>query len=105
MHKRKRFPVIRYTLAFLLIILIAGAPIISVVIAGSIANAHGCRLDENGIYPCLINGVDYGRELATMAMMGWLMLATLPFGAMAGFVLLVICVLHFISWRRRATSN
>jgi hypothetical protein len=60
------------------IFLIGAAPIISVAIAGSVANAAGCQLDEGSIHPCLINGADYGDTLYSMGVLGWLMLASIP---------------------------
>ncbi|WP_116137616.1 hypothetical protein [Trinickia diaoshuihuensis] len=62
----------------LLIILVGIAPFISVAIAGAIADAHGCRLDEAGIYPCVVGGHDFGELLATMSMAGWAGLLTIP---------------------------
>jgi hypothetical protein len=82
----KRFPWILYWIVLVLIVLVALAPVGSVVACGLIANAHGCRVDEGSGHPCMINGKDYGQLLYTLGVMGWLMLVTLPAGALA-FVL------------------
>ena len=96
----KRFPWITYGVLLSLILLLAFAPVISVALAGAIAEAHGCTLNEGGAHPCVINGVDYGQTLLTMSMLGWFMLATLPIGAFACLVWAVILVAHLVSRRR-----
>ncbi|HEX8679761.1 MAG TPA: hypothetical protein VF683_07365, partial [Chthoniobacterales bacterium] len=50
----KRFPWITYGVLLSLILLLAFAPVISVAIAGAIAEAHGCTLNEGGAHPCVI---------------------------------------------------
>ncbi|WP_259675340.1 hypothetical protein [Burkholderia pseudomallei] len=57
---------------------IGGAPFIPVIIAGVVASANGCRLDEAGAYPCVMLGHDFGVLLATMGMLGWAGLVTIP---------------------------
>src|SRR5438874_13398220 len=58
---RKRFPWILYWIALVLIVLVAFAPVGSVVACGLIANAHGCQVDEGSVHSCVINGKDYGK--------------------------------------------
>ena len=82
--------------------LFAAAPLISVLIASSIAEAHGCMLDEGSVHPCVINGTDYGETLLTMAVLGWLMMFTLPVGAVALLVWLVVLIVHFVNRSRPA---
>src|SRR5881398_853305 len=94
---RRRFPWILYC-----IVLVALAPVGSVVACGLIANAHGCRVDEGSVHPCMINGKDYGQLLYTLGVMGWLMLVTLPAGALAFALWLIVLVIHRTNWRRRA---
>jgi len=53
---RKRFPWILYWIVLVLIVLVAFAPVGSVVACGLIANAHGCRVDEGSVHSCVING-------------------------------------------------
>ena len=52
----------------------------SVITCGWIANAHGCKVDEGSVHPCIINGKDYGQLLYTLGVLGWLMLALSPLG-------------------------
>jgi len=75
------------------------APIASV--CGVIANANGCKVDEGSMHPCVINGKDYGQMLYTLGVMGWFMLLTLPAGALAFGVWLVVLLLHRAAWRKR----
>jgi len=99
---RKRFAWIPYWIVLALIVLVALAPIGSVITCGWIANAHGCKVDEGSVHPCMINGKDYGQLLYTLGVLGWLMLVTLPVGALAFTIWLIILILHRASWRRRA---
>ncbi len=101
---RKHFPWIAYWLALALILLVALAPIFAVILCGIIANAFGCKVDEGSVHPCLINGKDYGHQLYTLGVSGWFMLATLPLGALAGAIWLVVLILHRSSWRKRQAS-
>jgi hypothetical protein len=103
--RRKRFPWILYGIAFVLIVLVALAPVGSVVACGLIANAHGCRVDEGSVHPCIIDGHDYGQLLYTLGVLGWLMLVTLPGGALALVTWLIVLILHHASWRRRFSAD
>ena len=48
---RRRYPWILYWIVLVLIVLVAFAPVGSVVACGLIANAHGCRVDEGSVHP------------------------------------------------------
>ncbi|PYK34017.1 MAG: hypothetical protein DME54_10255 [Verrucomicrobia bacterium] len=102
---QKRFPWILYWIVLVLIVLVTFAPVGSVVACGLIANAHGCRVDEGSVHPCVINGKDYGQLLYTLGVMGWLMLVTLPAGAFAFVLWLIVLLLHRANWRWRTTPN
>jgi hypothetical protein len=101
---RKRFPWILYWIVLALIGLVTLAPMGSVVACGVIANAHGCRVDEGSVHPCVVNGKDYGPLLYQLGVMGWLMLLTLPAGALAFAVWLIVLVLHRSAWRKRGAD-
>ena len=88
-----------YWIVLVLIVLVALAPVGSVVACGLIANAHGCRVDEGSVHPCMINGKDYGQLLYTLGVMGWLMLVTLPAGALAFVLWLIVLIIHRTNWR------
>ena len=102
--RRKRFPWTLYWIALFLIILVALAPVGSVVACSVIANAHGCRVDEGSIHPCVVNGKDYGPLLYQLGVMGWLMLVTLPAGAVASAGWLIALLLHRSAWQRRTIA-
>lgn len=70
-------------IGYFLIVLVAGAPIISVIVAGAIASWNGCELHEGFRNPCIVNGTDIGDTLYTMGVLGWLMIATIPLGLAA----------------------
>ncbi len=89
-------------IVLVVILCVIAAPIISVVIAGSIADAHGCVLNEGSINPCIVDGKDMGQTLYTMGMMGWLMIATIPAGGVALIIWLVVLVIMLANRRRRA---
>lgn len=98
---QRGFPWPIYVLALAVILVLALSPLISVAIAGWIAESHGCVLNEGDIHPCVVNGTDMGGTLYTMFVLGWFMLATLPLGAIAVLVLLALFVIHLLLWRRR----
>ena len=102
---QKRFPWILYWIVLVLIVLVAFAPVGSVVACGLIANAHGCRVDEGSVHPCMINGKDYGQLLYTLGVLGWLMLATIPLGLVAFVSWLIFLILHRATWRKRAAIS
>ena len=101
----KRFPVAWYAVVLVLVLLFAAAPIISVLVSSAIAEAHGCVLNEGGANPCVINGKDYGETLVTMFLLGWLMFLTLPAGALAFLLWLVVLIVHWVARSRRAHAT
>ena len=102
--KTKRFPWAIYWLVLALIGVVAFAPVGSVAACGIIAHANGCRVDEGSVHPCMIKGKDWGQLLYTLGVLGWLMLATLPAGALAFAVWLVVLLLHRAAWRKRTAA-
>jgi hypothetical protein len=101
---RKRFPWIIYGIVLALIAIVTLAPIGSVVACGWIANAHGCKVDEGSVHPCIINGHDYGHTLYTLGVAGWLMLLTLPGGVVATGIWLLALAVHRSRWRKAAAT-
>lgn len=68
---------------YLLLMLLTTAPLISAYLASSIGAVYGCQVDESGVHPCVVHGVDVGRVLAAMFTLGWLALLTVPGGGLA----------------------
>jgi hypothetical protein len=97
-------PAKRRIVALSLIVLIGFSPFISVCIAGAIADAHGCRLDEAAIYPCIIGGRDWGGLLGTMSLMGWAGLITIPGAVSVLFLWGLVTLLLFVLRRIRNTG-
>ncbi|NCU20845.1 hypothetical protein [Phaeovulum veldkampii] len=77
-------------LALLVLLLIGLGPIISLLIAGTIAEVNGCALDEGGRHPCLVLGVDLGEMLYLMAASFWFSFLTLPLAALATLSIVVM---------------
>ena len=98
---RRRFPWRRFGIALAVILLIAAAPVISVIIAGAVADANGCTLHEGFTNPCVINGRDWGETLYAMGVMGWFMLVTIPFGVVALGIWTVLLVTALVVHRKR----
>jgi hypothetical protein len=92
----RRFPWVIYLVVFIFIVFVAGLPVWSVITASFIAEANQCALDEGSIHPCLINGSDWGDTLYTLAVLGWLGIATIPVGLLAVAVLTIVFVIHLV---------
>lgn len=104
MKTRQKFPWAIYLVALFIILAVAAAPVGSVAISGWIADAHGCKVDEGSAHPCMIGGKDYGELLYTFFVLGWLMLFTIPLGALALLVWLIVFLIHRAAWRKRPLS-
>lgn len=74
----------------LLIVLWTLSPILSAFIAGGIASAFGCQLDEGGVHSCMAFGTDIGESLHTMFVMGWFFFFTIPSGLVAAVIYLIL---------------
>jgi hypothetical protein len=89
-------------IALAAIVLLAAAPVISVLLASGISDALGCTLNEGGSNPCRLMGIDIGDTLSVMFVFGWLALDTLPLGALAFLIWLVVAAIAaIVGWRRR----
>ena len=102
MSGRRSHAVLWLSISFILIVLFAAAPIISAFIAGGIADALGCTINEGGATQCLYHGNDIGQTLAGMLVLGWLSFVTFPIALVALAIWLVVaCLVAFIGRRRR----
>jgi ribosomal protein S18 acetylase RimI-like enzyme len=102
--RQRRFPWWVYWTSLVFIGLFAVWPIASLVSASMIAQSNGCLIDEGSVHPCMISGEDWGENLYTMAVLGWLMLATVPLGLGAGIVWLIVLLIHHAAWARQAKA-
>jgi hypothetical protein len=94
------FPWRRYLGYGALILLLSVFPLLSVLVTSAIASIGGCQVNEAFVQPCVILGIDLGGLLYGMGVLGWLMLVTLPAGAIALAALVVMLALHLLAWRR-----
>ena len=101
----RRFPWAVYIVLGIVILLLALAPLASVLVASFVAGANGCALDEGSIHPCLVGGADWGEALYTMAVAGWLMLLSLPLGGAALLLLALVLGIHRYFWARKARAT
>lgn len=100
-RRPRGFPWWIYIVLLIVIVGVALAPAVPVTISGMVAEDNDCRLDEGSIHPCIVGGKDVGAGLYTMAMMGWLLIATVPLGFMAFVVWGVVLLLHRLNWSKR----
>ena len=84
-------------IGYVVIALGTGWPIISIVVAGTIANLNDCRLHEGFVNPCLVGGTDMGQTLYTMSVLGFFAIATIPIGV----VLFVVWTIGWLIWSAR----
>jgi hypothetical protein len=94
-------------LVILFILVLAISPLLSAMLAGTIANNYGCDLDEGSVHPCIVNGNDIGDTLYTLGVLGWLALGTIPLGLIAISIYLVcVSLFYLVRWSiRRRQSN
>ncbi|MEZ5788463.1 MAG: hypothetical protein R3D62_18740 [Xanthobacteraceae bacterium] len=98
-------PVRTLGLRLLAILLFAALPLVNVAVAVGLASALGCTLNEAGVNPCPLLGIDLGQVLAGMAVLGWLGLAKIPAAAiliLAWFVVLLVVVVNLLRERGRS---
>lgn len=101
MSRASRFPWRVYIIIGLLLLLATIFPLLSVIFASTVANTHGCILNEADIHPCIVLGADWGGALYGFGVLGWLMLATLPLGSVALLAWLIIMLIHRWVWGRQ----
>jgi len=103
-RKGRKGVILAFTVSAVAIVLFACAPILSALLAGMIADYHGCALDEGGVHPCLIGGADYGETLSVMFVLGWFGLVTLPLGALAAVTWCIVLTIVIVMNIRRRKS-
>ena len=55
-------------------------PVLSLLLAGTLAKMFGCTLNEADVHPCYVFGVSIGPFLYSLSVMGWFMILSLPLG-------------------------
>ena len=66
----------RIVMAFL--VLVAGAPLLARIGAGTIAHVYGCALELAAAKPCVVGGLDLSDFLAALSTVSGFLFATLP---------------------------
>lgn len=98
-----------HTFVVLFFLVLGFSPLISTAIAGTIAERNGCVLHEGFVNPCIINGEDWGQDLYTFGVLGWLAIATVPLGVGAALIYLVIviaiAIIQSVRRRRKAAAS
>lgn len=97
-------PTIRRLWVPLVIALVAATPVVSMLLAVSIADANGCKLNEADAHPCLVAGVDIGGLLYDMFVLAWLGLLTVPLGVLGLAGWLIAMITDRLASRRRPTA-
>ena len=103
-RKKGRGVTIAFVVSAVVILLFALAPLLSPLMAGAIADMHGCALDEGGVHPCIIGGTDYGETLSVMFVSGWFAFVTLPLGALGLVVWAIVLTIVIVVNIRRKKS-
>ena len=71
------------------IVLLAIWPVVPGIIGEIIARLFNCELNETSVHPCNVFGHDIGEMLYSTAMMGWGLIASVPFALVVAGVILV----------------
>ncbi|WP_320819586.1 hypothetical protein [Thalassolituus sp.] len=77
--------------------LVTLAPFLLMVLAYAMADIAGCELAAIGVSPCQVAGVEVGRLLYSVSIMGWLFLVVLPIGTL----LIPLCFLWWLIANRK----
>lgn len=76
-------------------------PLLSMLIAGFLANILGCTLNEADFSVCPSAFGDIGGLLSLMALFGWLIFYTIPLG-FAGILLSVVFFIIHVLMKKKA---
>ena len=84
------------------LILIAGLPLLYILLGSAITTLTGCNVAPSGEMPCLVLGLDLGPALRFGLVVGWLAIYTVPVLAGLGLLLILMALVDLIRylWRR-----
>ncbi len=82
------------------IVILMLAPLIPSLIALAIALPLGCNLNEAGTSSCVIFGTDFGEALTVLALMGFVLVFTVPLGLIFLVIWCIAAVVLFIRWKK-----
>jgi hypothetical protein len=91
------------SVTFIVILLIAAAPVIVSFAANAIASVSGCEINALEVHsPCAVMGSEVSQGLTTLIFMGYFAFYSLPLGAFLLAIWAVIaCVVVLVRWLRR----
>lgn len=72
-------------------------PFLGMLLSTFIAERAGCELNEGGVSPCVVLGVDLGGTLYFFFVLTWLALVTLPTGLLAGAAALIVWLVRRVA--------
>ena len=76
-------------------------PLLGVLFAAIVSAVCGCSINEGSPTPCFVFGIDIGRPLYILGVMGWLSIVTLPTGALALLICLAFLMIERSVARKR----
>jgi hypothetical protein len=97
--------VVWLSVSFVLILLVATAPLIMSFIASVIASISGCEGTMEIRSPCMFVGSEVSHGLTTLIFMGYFAFYSLPLGGflLAGWAI-VACIVVLVRWLRGRRS-
>ncbi|MGA7489518.1 MAG: hypothetical protein WBW74_21545 [Xanthobacteraceae bacterium] len=93
----------RLWLSLAVLLLPVAGPLLVSLAASLVAMLLGCRLDEGGVHPCSVLGLDIGGALYMFGMLFWFGLFALPIVAIGFIVWLRFAVVLLFKHARRST--
>ncbi len=94
--------VVWLSVGFVMILLVATAPLIVSFVAGVIASFSGCEGTMEIRSPCIFMGSEVSHGLTTLIFTGYLAFYSLPLGGflLAGWAI-IACIVVLVRWLRR----
>lgn len=86
-------------------IVFALLPLLPTLIAGLIASAFGCTLNEANVHACVVFGNDIGEILYAMGLTFWLAIVTIQIGLVGAFASVIWFFIVFLKGRKSAEKK
>ena len=104
MERDGGFPMRRYRIALVAIVIFAFCPIVPMAFAVTLASVNGCKLHEGFTNPCVIAGSDWGSALYQMGISFWYLFITVPLGLALFVCCMIVLGVHRGSWPNRTNQ-
>lgn len=89
-----------FRVLMIVVLLIALLPAFSMLASSIIGWVYGCDVDLTSAKTCMINGVDWGRDLLTMGMMGYYLFVTMPVIVGGVAIWIIVELIRWLNARR-----